>query len=368
MFSKIKADKILLITLFLFVAFGFFIFLSASFGVLVRGNSSYASVVLNQLVLGILGGTAAAIFMYFIPFNKLKKYSIWIYLSAIILTLLVFIDGIGVELGGSKRWIYIGSFSFQPSELLKIGYIIFLANWLSSIKEKIQTYKYGVIPFLIFSAIPALILFFQPDNDTMIIILFTGFCMFFLAGAKLKHIFLISILSALLLFFGLSSRGYVVERVSNFFNPGSNSLTSGWQVEQSLIAIGSGNFWGRGYGQSLQKFEFLPESIGDSIFSVFAEEFGFFGSSILVAFFLFLLIRCFQLALKTKNKFGGLIVFGIAIMIVTQSFFNMAAMLKIIPLSGLPLIFVSKGGTSLFFTLLSMGIILNISSYKNKII
>ena len=157
-----------------------------------------------------------------------------------------------------------------------------------------------------------------------------------------------------------------MDRVLTFINPASDPLASGYQVQQSLIAIGSGGLTGRGFGQSIQKFNFLPEPIGDSIFAVIAEEFGFIGALFLIFMFVALLIQSVRISLLSKDSFGGLLILGIAILIVSQSFLNIASMLGIFPLSGLPLLFVSHGGTALLFTLAASGIMLNISRFKKQ--
>jgi cell division protein FtsW len=188
-----------------------------------------------------------------------------------------------------------------------------------------------------------------------------GTAIYFLGGANLKHIGIVGVLGLLAVIALLLTRPYLLDRVTTFINPAEDALGSGYQIQQSLIAIGSGGLTGRGFGQSLQKFNYLPEPIGDSIFAVAAEEFGFLGSLVLILLFAALMFRGYQLSMRARDTFGGLLMLGLVILIVAQSFFNMAAMLGILPLSGLPLIFVSHGGTAMFFALFSVGIILNIS-------
>ena len=356
-----KADKILLITLLSILTFGLIIFFSAALGQLARDGAKFGSVISGQIGLGVIMGSIVALFISNISYKKWGKYSLWIYVGALFLTILVFIPGIGLELGGGKRWISIGNQTLQPAEFLKIAYIIYLSAWIASVKKEVKTFKKGLLPFLIISGIASMILLAQPDTGTTILMIATGTAVYFISGANLKHILITGLIGLGIIILLISTREYIRDRVVTFINPAADSLGAGYQIQQSFIAIGSGGLTGRGFGQSLQKFNYLPEPIGDSIFSVAAEEFGFIGALILILLFSTLLLRALYLSLKIKDTFGGLLMLGLVILIVAQSFFNMGAMLGLIPLSGLPLIFVSHGGTAMFFALCSVGIILNIS-------
>jgi cell division protein FtsW len=192
-------------------------------------------------------------------------------------------------------------------------------------------------------------------------IVFSGMAIFLVAGGRWKYI-LVVIATAILAIGALALvRPYVMQRITTFLNPSDNAQGSGYQIQQSLIAIGSGGLFGRGFGQSIQKFNFLPEPIGDSIFAVEAEEFGFIGAVILILLYVLSSIRGLKIASRVHDQFGRLLVVGIVIMIVAQAFVNIGAMLGVLPLSGITLPFVSHGGTSLFITLLEVGIILSIS-------
>ena len=207
------------------------------------------------------------------------------------------------------------------------------------------------------------VLLAQPDTGTLLVMLAAGFGMFFAGGARWRDIAILvgaSISGAVLL---VLSRPYIMDRILAFIDPNKDPLGASYQIQQSLIAVGSGELFGRGFGQSIQKFSFLPEPFGDSIFAVTAEEFGFIGSSLLIMLFLFLAIRGLKIAVRAPDHFSGLVVVGIVILIVFQSFINMASMLGIFPLTGLPLLFISHGGSALFFALLGIGIILGISRY-----
>lgn len=366
--SKSKPiDKILLFTILALLILGLFIFLSASLGLLARDGVKLGSSAFNQIFFGIFLGGIACITFANIPYRFLGAYSIWLYAASIIATFIVLIPGIGIGINGAQRWIMLGPISFQPSEFLKISYILFLAMWFSSFKSKIDTFRFGLLPFLVISGLASLPLVLQPDMDTTLIMLSVGFIMYLVAGANNRHI-------AILVVIGLIGAGtivavkpYVLQRITTFLNPAANSLTSGYQIQQSLIAIGSGSIFGRGFGQSIQKFNYLPEPTSDSIFAVASEEFGFIGALIIIALFFTLFVRGIYLSNHSVDTFGGLVMLGIVILIVSQSFLNIASMLGLFPLSGLPLLFISKGGTALFFTLFATGIIFNISRYQQKI-
>ncbi len=356
-----KSDRLLLITVILIVIFGLVIFLSASLGLLARGGARFGSVASSQIGLGLILGGLFALVVSNIKYKKWGKYSFWIWLFAIFSTLLVFIPGIGFEHGGAKRWIAIGNLTFQPAEFLKIAYVIYLSAWLTSARNKIKTFGGGFLPFVVISTISAIVLIIQPDTGTAILMLVTGTAVYFMAGSNLRHILLVIILGVIAMSGLVLMRPYLLTRVTTYLNPAIDAQNASYQIQQSLIAVGSGRITGKGFGQSIQKFNYLPEPIGDSIFSVASEEFGFIGMSILILLFCILIWRGFYIGLKIKDTFGGLLVLGLVILITAQSFFNMGAMLGILPLSGLPLIFVSHGGTAMFFALFSVGIMLNIS-------
>ncbi|MES2409061.1 MAG: putative peptidoglycan glycosyltransferase FtsW, partial [Patescibacteria group bacterium] len=318
----------------------------------------------NQIFFGIGLGTIACIATSFISFKYWKKYSLIIFSFTAILALLVFVPGIGWSHGGATRWISFFGFNFQPSELLKIGYVFYLAAVLSKYKSKVKEFKYGLLPFILITSVVGLLILTEPDNDTFFMTALAGFGMYFVSGARIKHLVILFLIAVLGFGVIIAVRPYVLSRIMTFISPSANSLTSGYQIQQSLIAIGTGGLFGKGFGQSSQKFSFLPEPIGDSIFAVAGEEFGMLGAVLIICLFLFLALRGLKIASKVTDDFGRLVTVGIVILITAGSFLNVAAMLAIIPLTGTPLIFISQGGTALFIALAEVGIILNISRGK----
>lgn len=358
-----RVDRLFLSIVLGLLTFGFIVFFSASLSVLAKDSTLFYRIIFNQVVLGLIFGLFAMYLTSRLHYRTWKRYAFLILIFSMLATLLVFLPGFGFEHGGAQRWVSVGAISFQPAELLKVGFVIYFAAWLSLMHRRTHTFTYGVIPLLVLLGFIALILFNQPDTGTFLIISATGTGMFIAAGGKWRH-FLLIMLLGIVLFAGLVfTKPYIKDRVMTFINP-SDSLGAAYQIKQSLIAIGSGGVFGRGYGQSIQKFDYLPEPIGDSIFAVASEELGFFGGALIIILFLLFAIRGLIIARRAPDIFSRLLVTGLVILIVSQSFINIAAMLGVGPLTGLPLLFISHGGTAMFITLATVGIILNISKYS----
>lgn len=359
-------DRILF-GLVLFLVFGgFLIFSSASLGLLARDGAQFSSVAFNQFVFGIVGGLIALTVTSGIHYRIWRQYAFYIFIATLVLTALVFIPGIGMEHAGAKRWIEIASFSFQPAELLKIGFIVYLATWLSGMQKHIGTFTKGTLPFVGFIGLVGIVMLLQPDTDTFGVMIAAALAMFITAGGRLRDVGLMVLAGVILITILAFTRPYVMDRIMTFANPQADEQGSGWQIKQSLIAVGGGGVFGRGFGQSIQKFEYLPEPISDSIFAVYSEEFGFLGSTILILIFSAFAFRGYRIATHAPDLFGMLLVVGFITLIVTQAFLNMGAMLAVAPLSGLTLPFISHGGTSLLALLLAVGIVLNVSKYQKS--
>ncbi|MDO8521448.1 MAG: putative peptidoglycan glycosyltransferase FtsW [bacterium] len=350
------------IVLALLVA-GFFIFVSASMGSLMRGDTMFNNIVVGQILFGFIGGGICMFIASRIKYTFWRKHALLILCTTIIFATLVFVPGLGMEHGGAKRWIDLGITTFQPGELLKFGLIVYLAAWLALFHKRIRSPYFGIVPLMIFFAIAAGLLLKQPDFGTFAIATAAGILMFLAAGAAMRDIFLLGLI-ALIAFGGMAlSKPYFLDRISTFLHP-DDFQGSGYQVRQALIAIGSGGPLGRGYGQSIQKFNYLPEAHGDSIFAVAAEEFGFWGTTLLVLLYLLFALRGLWIGARAPDMFGGLLVVGLVMLVLTQSFVNVASMLNLLPLTGVPLVFVSHGGTALLVAMAEVGIILNISRYR----
>jgi cell division protein FtsW len=360
-------DKTLLTIIVVLVCVGFFIFTSASLGLLARDGARFSSVAFNQIIFGIVGGSLALFVASQIFYRNWRKYAFYIFLASLALTLCVFVPGLGMEHGGASRWIRIGGFSFQPAEFLKIAFVIYMATWLSGMHREIQTFMRGTLPFVGITAVVGLVMLLQPDTDTFLLMATAGTAMFIVAGGSWRDVILMGLLGALLIAVLAFTRPYVMDRIMIFINPSLDPQGAGYQIKQSLIAVGTGGLTGRGFGQSIQKFEYLPEPIGDSIFAVYAEEFGFLGGILLIGLLSFFTFRGYKIATHATDLFGMLLVVGFMTLIIMQAFLNIAAMLALAPLMGLPLPFISHGGTALLATLGAVGIVLNVSKYQTKI-
>lgn len=358
-----SVDKVFLWTVIFLTLFGFFILFSASFGALVKEGGTVSGVLVRQALLGLgVGGVAMLLFSK-MNYKKWNKFAIPFFLLSFFLTAMVFEPHIGFSSGGATRWLNLGLFFFQPSELLKFGFVVYLASWINSHKKDIRSFKFGFLPFLLLVGFVAGLLILEPDLGTLGVIAVTSGLMYLIGGGRFRHIVMMIVLGAGFLAIMAFAKPYAMSRIMVFIDPSTDPQGIGYQLRQSLITVGSGGIFGRGMGMGVQKFSYLPEPMGDSIFAVFAEEFGFVGSLFLVGLFILFLYRGFLIASRAPDHFGRLLVSGIIMLVVIQSFINISAMIGILPLTGIPLIFVSKGGSALAITLAEIGVVLNVSKY-----
>lgn len=361
-------DKYFFIVVIIITVIGLLAFVSASLGVLARNEDKFYGVLFNQIVLGFIGGIGALWATTHIPYHFWRRNAFFIFLGTLLLTLAVFIPGFGFSHGGARRWISLGPISFQPAELLKIGFVIYFAAWLAWTRKKEEEFKYKVVPLMLLLGIVAVALLRQPDTKSLILITTAACGMLFVSGVswkKIAGIIGVGLVTITILAF---ARPYVMERIKTFINPSVDSRGSSYQLQQGLIAIGSGGVLGRGLGQSVQKFNYLPEPQGDSIFAVIGEEFGFFGTTLLITLYVFLAIRGLKIASTASDTFGRYVVIGLITLLTAQSFLNITSLVGLFPLTGVPLVFISHGGTSLFIALAAAGIILNVSRYPKKVV
>lgn len=362
----VSGDRIFFLLVLGVALAGLAIFSSAALGLLARESSSVSRDILLQSGLGFGLGILALFSARAIPFSWIKRLAPYLYAATFLFTMLVFVPGIGFHSGGATRWIDLGFTTVQPAEFLKIGFVLMLAWWLAPRTRQLSHPKKGLIPFIVLLALPALLLLAQPNTSTTILFLATGSVMYFAAGAPWRDFAILAFIAIIAFGSIIIARPYIRDRIMTFVNPSANSLGIGYQAQQSLIAIGSGGLLGRGFGQSVEKFNYLPEPAGDSVFAVFAEETGFIGALILLALFVALAARGIVIAGNSHDLFGGLIALGFSFMIILQAFINICAMLSIIPLTGLPLPFISHGGTALMAVLIMCGFILNVAARRTS--
>lgn len=369
MFLKTKKghapDYIFITSLFFLVVFGLIMLSSASSDLgKIKFNDTFYYLN-HQIYYGLSLGIVGFLVGFFVYYKKWQQISIYLLIISIIGLVLVFTP-LGMKAGGATRWINIGPVSVQPAELLKLTFIIYLAAWLNNSKSKRQSsFSEGLLPFLTVSAIVAGLVFLQPATTTIVILLGASLIVYFVSGAKLRYILGMMLIGLVVLGGLIVSTPYRFNRVMDYIkNDNSDVLNSGYQRNQALMSIGSGGITGIGYGKSTTKYKFLPEPIGDSIFAVIAEELGFVGSIFLISTFILVFTRGIFIAKNSRDDFGKLVAVGFISVIAIQTFINLGAISGLLPLTGVPLPFISYGGTALAIFLTMMGIVANISKYS----
>ena len=320
----------------------------------------------NQFIFLILG----SILMYIlskINYNFYKKKSNLIILICFVLLVLVLIPGIGVVRNGSRSWFGIGGFGIQPSEAAKVGLVIFVAKYLSNNYSIMYDIKKGVLPIILVIGIFFILIMLEPDFGTAMVITMALVAMIFISKVKLSFFVKIGVVGLLGIVALIIIAPYRMARIVSFLNPWSDPLGSGFQIIQSLYAIGPGGLFGMGFGNSIQKHFYLPEPQTDFIFSIISEELGFLGVLIVSLFFVFIFYRCIKISLNTKDLFGKYLCFGLSFMIIFQTILNLCVVIGLVPVTGVTLPFLSYGGSSLLVSMASIGIILNVSRNSYKI-
>jgi len=372
--TKWGIDPLLFGIILLLVFLGILILasVSASFSLETFGTTYYF--LGHQLLFGLLPGLLGGLTLFLLPLAVLKKWSLPALLFSVMLLLFAFLPIIGTE-SGAHRWIFLGPFSFQPSELLKLTFIVYLAallvNRVPKRGEFHQTKKWGLsrllegkealLPFAAVTGIISFLLIAQPDVSTLGVIGLTGIIMYFASGTPWWHAPFMIGGGITALFVLIQMAPYRFSRLKVFLDPLLDPLGQGYQIKQALIGIGSGGITGVGLGLSFQKFGFLPEPISDSIFAVVAEELGFLGASFLIILFLLFAWRSLALARRIEDPFAKIVTVGIASWITLQAFVNMGSITGLFPLTGIPLPFISYGGSALAIELIAMGILLKMT-------
>ena len=300
-----------------------------------------------------------------ISYLEYKKKSNIIFIICTVLLSLVLIPGIGTVRNGSRSWFGIGSLGIQPSEFTKLGLIIFTSKYLSNNQKEIKNIKKGVLPILGVLLLVFGLIMLEPDFGTGIVIVMTIIVLLFVSGVKMNFFIKLGVLGLLGVVVLVIIAPYRMERIISFINPWSDPLGSGFQIIQSLYAIGPGGLLGLGFGNSVQKHFYLPEPQTDFIFSIISEEFGFLGVIIVATLFITIIYSGFKIAMNCEDKFGKYLAFGITFGLAFQTMLNLMVVVGLIPVTGVTLPFLSYGGSSLLISLTSMGILLNISNYHN---
>lgn len=327
------------------------------------GDSNYF--LKKQLVsfaIGVLGFFVAAR----IDYRRWQRYAVPMLLGTIILLFLVFVPGIGPSLLGARRWINFGFTLFQPSELAKLTFLIYLAAWFERRDHVLGNVREGLMPFLIALGGVAGLVLLQPDLGTTVVIVLMSVGVYFAAGGSLRHLSGLIVAGSALLLLAVKIAPYRAQRLTVFLNPEVDPQGIGYHINQALIAIGSGGLFGLGLGHSRQKFNYLPEPAGDSIFAVTAEELGFLFVVVFIILWLVFVLRGLRIARSAPDRFGRLVAYGITIWLGLQAFINIGALSGVLPLTGIPLPFMSAGGSALMVSLTAIGIMMNISRQTTR--
>jgi len=357
-------DRALVVIVSILIVLGLIMLFSASVAVGLERFGDSAFFIKRQLF-ALAIGLMALFAAYRIDYHQWQKWSLVMLVGSIVLLVLVLIPGVGVSGQGAQRWINLGLFSFQPSELVKLTLILYMSAWISERGEwLIKDIKAGLVPFVILMGTIGFLILQQPDLGSFLLIALIGGVLFFVGGADVRHILSLIGAGAVMVGVAIKTAPYRLDRLLAFMNPSADPQGTGYHITQALLAVGSGGLFGLGLGHSRQKFFYLPEVVGDSLFAVIAEELGFFFSVALIAVFVFFFLRSIAISRSSPDMFGKLAAVGIAIWIAAQAFVNIAAMLNVLPLTGLPLPLMSYGGSSLIITLAGIGILLNIDKQR----
>ena len=355
-----KDAKIVFLSVSILLMIGIVMIYSSS-AVYAYGKYSDSMFFVKKHLVFLLAGLIAAVFCMSLPVKMLSDHSRSIMLVSLLLLVAVLVPGIGREAGGARRWIKLLGMSFQPSELVKLGLIIYLADLTSRKKYLMSDIRYGFLPPLFVIGITSGLILMEPDMGTSVSILVIGFVMLFASGTRIKH--LASVALGVIPFLALAVwwKPYRVKRIMVFLNPWSDTRGAGFQLIQSFIALGSGGLIGVGLGASKQKLFYLPESHTDFIFSIIGEELGFLGTASVLILFAVLIWFSLRISFKIKDVFASRVVLGISVMIAFEAIVNIGVSTGVLPTKGLPLPFISYGGSSLLVHLAAIGLVLNLS-------
>ncbi|MBU2542599.1 putative lipid II flippase FtsW [Patescibacteria group bacterium] len=362
-----KADYKLLGYFAILLVFGLIMLTSAGSAVGYEKFGDSYFFIKRQLLFGVLPGLFLFFFFSKLDYRVLKRWSTIIYVLSIILLLLVFVPNMGSAYGtNAKSWLVLFGHSFQPAEIAKLAMIIFISTLISKKSKQLLDLKEGFLPVLGIGIIPIALVVLQPDIGTVSILFAILFALLFVGRAKLSHIIGLAGAGITALVIMIMAAPYRAARFMTFLHPELDPQGVGYHINQAFLAIGSGGILGRGMGHSLQKFQYLPEVAADSIFAIIAEEMGFIFVVGLIILLILIAKRGFVIAKNSGDEFGRLLVSGIIIWFVVQSFMNISAMVGTMPLTGVPLPFISHGGTALAIAMGAVGIVVRVSKSAQK--
>lgn len=361
-----RPNYFLALVVFALVLFGLLMIYSASV-VISFQNFGYNYYYLNRQAVSLVVGIITWFVAVKIDYRVWQKYAFWMLIATLVLLIAVFTPGLGHgELGGANRWISLGPIFFQPSEIAKLTFILYLSAWLAKKGEKVKDFQSGFLPFLAVVGLVAFLIMKQPDMGTMVVMSTIALSIFFASGASLAHLGASLVLAITLFWLLIRGSSYRLQRFLVFLHPEQQSLGASYHINQAMLAIGSGGLWGLGFGQSKQKYLYLPQAHTDSIFAIVVEELGFLRALLVVLALVVIGYIGYKIAKTAPDMFSRLVATGITTWFIFQAFINLAAMLGLLPLTGIPLPFISFGGSSLVVSLIAVGILMNISKQCNR--
>jgi cell division protein FtsW len=359
-------DYIFLAVVAAIILFGLIMLLSASAPSGYQQFSDSYYFIKHQFIFGFIPGLAGMFLFSRIPYTFWRKHAWNLLIISLILLVLVFIPGLSAGIGSAHSWISVGGvFSVQPSEIVKLTFLFYLAAWLGQRDQRgMSDVNSGFLPFILVLGSIMILMILQPDVGTMSIIAAMSLVVYFVAGAPIVYIagLIVAGIGSLALL--ITAAPYRAARFTTFLHPEMDPQGIGYHINQALLALGSGGFFGLGYGRSRQKFQYLPEVSGDSIFAIIGEEMGFLIAVTTIGLFLLFLWKIVEIAKGAPDKFAKYVVVGVGAWIVIQAFVNIGSMVALMPITGVPLPFISYGGTSLAISMTAMGVVLNISKYS----
>lgn len=357
-------EIVLLVTILLLVAFGVVMIYSAScYNAEMQYDNKYFY--MTKQIIGAVAGVVALVFCYFVDYHFFQKHKLAIIIISFALLAIVFIPGIGSTSNGATRWISLPGFTIQPSEIAKFGFVIFVSAYLAKSSDIVKTFK-GILPVLAVGGLMCVLIMLEPNMSITMCVGITMLVLMFIGGAKFKHFALMAVPILLLVPLLIIIEPYRLKRLMAFINPWENPKGEGYQLLQSLYGIGNGGLFGVGLFNSRQKYMFLPFSESDFIFSIICEELGLLGAFVVMLAFAVVIFCAIKIAKRAKDRFGALLASGIATVIASQVLINIAVVSGSIPPTGVPLPFISHGGTSLVVFMASIGILLNISKQSKQ--
>lgn len=363
-YSQKKIDWKYLFYIGILILFGLAMLASASAPLGYVRFNDYFFYLKRQLLFGVLPGGILLFLAIKIKTEMFRKFSWFFYFFCLILLGLAFVPNLSLMIHGSRSWVEIFGINFQPGEFMKLGIIFLLAAMLSDPHRDLADWQNGLLPVLVFIGLPIGFILLQPDLGTMLIMGLISFSMLFVAKVPRSYLVVLGLIGTLVFSGMILMKPYRIERLTIFMHPELDSQGVGYHVNQAFLAVGSGGFWGLGYGYSRQKYQYLPEVNADSIYAVIAEEMGFLISAGLLFLILLIAFRGFKIAKDIDDDFGRYIVVGVTTWFFCQSIINIGAMVGLLPLTGVPLPFVSHGGSAMLISLIAVGVVLNLS--KNE--